>query len=449
MSLAVKVDVPDEVVAGYPAEARFEVTHCDGEPIDTLYEKGPVEVVGPTSTTTTELPQDADPADGFFTLSYTTPTDGFGEYTFRLGDDIDGDKLPDFLITRGAGDSLIYGPEAVVQTSAFEVIKNPYEWQLLEPADKNVTSGPVGSEVEVVLRLLDLNEYMPVAGETLEVEIVDALQPAGSLSSSSLETDADGEVTFSYSLSKQTGYNAAIASVGDLSLTVGRWGEPLAPSAGQSALELDPLWTVAHEEVFVEVTVRGLDEYQNPISGLEVGIETDLGELTLTRGTTDQYGEFQTQLNSSDVGWATVKATLTLADGDIVLPTVAVEFRPPPQTGFYGSPYPNPLSQGQTLTIPFAMGDEGAITVAVFDARGVLIETLVQDDLSIDYHTAEWLVDSTVAHGVHIIRLVAEDFEEELVVVVEPAPCGCRAVPGANVLWLASLGALFLRRRRQ
>ena len=81
------------------------------------------------------------------------------------------------------------------------------------------------------------------------------------------------------------------------------------------------------------------------------------------------------------------------------------------RTTALGDNYPNPFT-GKT-TIPFIIGGEADVDLAVFDLLGNKVNTLVHATLSQGSHSVEWNTDNNngvkVNPGVYYIRLTAGD----------------------------------------
>jgi M6 family metalloprotease-like protein len=82
-------------------------------------------------------------------------------------------------------------------------------------------------------------------------------------------------------------------------------------------------------------------------------------------------------------------------------------------TNGIASIYPNPFNP--RTTVRFTLGDAGHVTIAVYDVKGTLVRTLVDQALPGGEHTAEWdgndAQGSSVSTGVYFTRMVTAGFE--------------------------------------
>ena len=74
--------------------------------------------------------------------------------------------------------------------------------------------------------------------------------------------------------------------------------------------------------------------------------------------------------------------------------------------------YPNPFNP--TTTIRFDLQRRGSVSLAVYDIRGTLVRTLVDDERGAGIHEATWdgrdARGRSVASGIYFYRLEAGDF---------------------------------------
>jgi hypothetical protein len=101
-------------------------------------------------------------------------------------------------------------------------------------------------------------------------------------------------------------------------------------------------------------------------------------------------------------GW-TPTAAVGDGSGDGVPPTA-------PRKGFELSCYPNPFNPSTTIT--FSLAEPTYARLAIYDARGALVRTLVRGSLAGGTHVVQWngLNDSgvSVASGVYLYRITAD-----------------------------------------
>jgi hypothetical protein len=79
-----------------------------------------------------------------------------------------------------------------------------------------------------------------------------------------------------------------------------------------------------------------------------------------------------------------------------------------------GQNYPNPFNP--TTTISFGLPIEGKVNLKIFNIRGQLVKTLVDEVRQAGYHRAEWNgtdgSGNRVASGVYFYRLKFDDYTE-------------------------------------
>ena len=77
--------------------------------------------------------------------------------------------------------------------------------------------------------------------------------------------------------------------------------------------------------------------------------------------------------------------------------------------------YPNPANP--TSTIPFSLGDEGHVTLRVYNVTGRLVKILVNKSLKSDIYNIVWdgkdEKGNTVSSGIYFYRLVAGSYTDE------------------------------------
>ncbi len=73
------------------------------------------------------------------------------------------------------------------------------------------------------------------------------------------------------------------------------------------------------------------------------------------------------------------------------------------------SPYPNPFNP--TTTISFSIPQSGMVSLKVYDITGKLVTTLMNEQLSIGYHSIDW--DGThYSSGVYVVRMKSGEYIE-------------------------------------
>ena len=101
-----------------------------------------------------------------------------------------------------------------------------------------------------------------------------------------------------------------------------------------------------------------------------------------------------------DIGWFT--------------PRVSAAEDLPAAVARLGANYPNPFNP--STNIAFSLTQAGPVKLEVFDARGRLVQTLVDGHLDIDAHVFTWYgrdsAGRQVASGVYLYRLTAPGFQE-------------------------------------
>jgi hypothetical protein len=115
------------------------------------------------------------------------------------------------------------------------------------------------------------------------------------------------------------------------------------------------------------------------------------------------------------------KFGLILHDGREVIsgPMVASYARRPAHVSLMPS-VPNPMSR-ETL-IRYTLSNDADVSIAVYDASGALVKTLVSETMKAGYHTVSWdgmnEVGNAVANGVYFYRLSSGDFNQSRKIVV-------------------------------
>jgi len=75
---------------------------------------------------------------------------------------------------------------------------------------------------------------------------------------------------------------------------------------------------------------------------------------------------------------------------------------------------PNPFNPLTTVT--FVVRQPGQVRVEIFDIRGRLVRTLVDDHYGIGGHPVDWIgtdnVGRAVGSGIYLVRLTAADVED-------------------------------------
>jgi len=76
------------------------------------------------------------------------------------------------------------------------------------------------------------------------------------------------------------------------------------------------------------------------------------------------------------------------------------------------SPYPNPATAGEPITIAYGLPAAGAARLEVFDVLGRRVATLRQEDAArAGYHTVVWdgrgATGQRLASGTYLVRLTA------------------------------------------
>jgi|GEM_PF-4375109 len=152
--------------------------------------------------------------------------------------------------------------------------------------------------------------------------------------------------------------------------------DPTNIDPGQATITADPVEIVADGVSTSTITVQMQDENGNPVNepGAILTLETSLGELAETSGSTDQNGQFTTTLTSATTaGTATISGTVNDVDVD---DTAQVEFVPgdwvPGQTTV--SADPAELTTGESSTITVQVRDEHGNPVAEPDVA-ISLET--------------------------------------------------------------------------
>jgi hypothetical protein len=434
LGVAVEQQPPSLITAGYPATAKFAVTHCDGVPVSELTVGGPIEVVGGADTVSMSLTPDT---DGVFDLSWTTPTDTFDTWSFRVGDDVDGDGEPDFIAAPGAADTVIYGPDIPVESDAFTTEANTGPWLLSDISEDQL--GSVGEESSIRLQLADI-DGVPVALERVDLRVVDAL-PGTELSTETVTTDAAGQVDFTWTLSEASGYNTAVADLvsREQSLPILRFGAPGSADGATSTTSTDITWVIANGEAPITVTVTATDTFGNRLAGVPVVLQLDGdGEVANGAGPTDAQGELISTVTSGTVGEAIVNATV---DGAVLAP-VRVEFRPVPQDGLYGNPWPNPIDEAGVLHVSYGLSASEEVNLGLYDTTGRLAQSAVQATEAAGYHDIEIPID--LPPGVYVLRFGSGDTRNEVGITVRGGECGCSNTT-LGPWWMA---LILLARRR-
>ena len=107
------------------------------------------------------------------------------------------------------------------------------------------------------------------------------------------------------------------------------------------------------------------------------------------------------------------------AEGETLVSSV--EDRVLPRKTALGAPYPNPFNP--RVEIPFELAARGVVRVSIFDTRGRMVATLLNESVAAGSYRLPWLgTDATghnVASGVYHVRLEAgsESFTERLTLV--------------------------------
>src|SRR5690606_8237523 len=130
-------------------------------------------------------------------------------------------------------------------------------------------------------------------------------------------------------------------------------------------------------------------------------------ELTLTVDASEaEVGEyaFEVVLATNDPARPTVTIPVTIA----VLPEVATEDGALPSAFALSQNYPNPFAS--RTVIEYALPEAGPVKLAVYDAVGRLVATLVEGERPAGYHEVVWEAGG-LASGVYFYRLEAGAFQ--------------------------------------
>ncbi len=145
----------------------------------------------------------------------------------------------------------------------------------------------------------------------------------------------------------------------------------------------------------------------SPISGVIAA--GDDQEVTVTVDATDTEPgtyEFELVIATNDPSNPTLTVPVTInvtttANEDDAVPTVfALE-----------AAYPNPFARG--TTIGYAVPEAAHVTIAVYDAVGRRVATLVDAEQAVGRYTAEWDA-SSLASGVYLYRMTAGSYTKTL-----------------------------------
>ena len=80
-----------------------------------------------------------------------------------------------------------------------------------------------------------------------------------------------------------------------------------------------------------------------------------------------------------------------------------------PTTYNLSSPYPNPFNP--TTTIPFSIPQLSLVSLKVYDMKGELVTTLINEQLNIGYHSIDW--DGTnQSSGMYLVRMESGEYIE-------------------------------------
>ncbi len=142
--------------------------------------------------------------------------------------------------------------------------------------------------------------------------------------------------------------------------------------------------------------------YEGPTSGSASGTTGSDGSVTLssskTRGPSGEWCFEVTGVSASGVGYdsAANVTTRSCESGDV--------FREGPQAagGLVVSNHPNPFNP--MTTIEFAVPREGLVRVQVYDARGTLVETLVDGFMGAGARSVTWEA-ADVSSGIYFARI--------------------------------------------
>lgn len=160
--------------------------------------------------------------------------------------------------------------------------------------------------------------------------------------------------------------------------------------------QIEIVWIIAEpdtiyfddNETYSEVSVKVVDDDNDPISGLTVHYNCDLGSILSFDTTNDEGIATSTFWESGDLGTATITATV----GDIweqvtvvILPVVSADDDLVPLLELSAHPNPfNPVGRNQ-VTIAYSTSSQQPVDIRIFDIKGRIVHTFTQSNPMINY----------------------------------------------------------------
>jgi hypothetical protein len=200
-----------------------------------------------------------------------------------------------------AGGWLLSGSLLVFASGCGSGVITPSEPTVLEVVAGNHQTAEVGAALPVTVVLKASNARGPMANITITVTPGSG---SGSISPSSLTTGTDGTAQFSWTLGTRAGTQSLSAKAGatrpvTANLTATANPGPVDQIAAASEA-VQPV--VVGHAVPVRPVVRVTDRYQNPISGVAINFQPDLGASVLTGTSQLTDAEGKATLGSWTIG---------------------------------------------------------------------------------------------------------------------------------------------------